>query len=122
MCASAWSCGSARSAKRLSRASWSTRFSVASTPRSLPWPVGQTSGVIPAFPHVAREDVRRKVEAGDVVLIDARSPMAFALSHLPGAVNLTSRWVAERASWYIRDPDTEAIVYCARCDCRHASP
>jgi rhodanese-related sulfurtransferase len=77
--------------------------------------------VIPAFPHVTREDVRRKVEAGDVVLVDARSPMAFALSHLPGAVNLTSRWVAERASWYISNPETETIVYCGGVDCDNAS-
>jgi rhodanese-related sulfurtransferase len=71
-----------------------------------------------ALEHLDRDELRRKIEDGDdFVLVDARSPIAFAHAHLPGAVNLTRQWVAERAAWRIRDLDTETIVYCTNVEC-----
>jgi len=62
--------------------------------------------------------LQAKIERGDeFVLVDARSPMAFAQSHLPGAVNLPSIWVDERARKVIPDGDTEIVVYCENTDC-----
>jgi rhodanese-related sulfurtransferase len=72
-----------------------------------------------AFPDISRERLREKVESGgDFVLVDALPPMVYALSHLPGAVNITPGDVAERAPRRIPDLDTEVVVYCmsARCD------
>ena len=42
------------------------------------------------FERISREALREKIDrGGDFVLVDALSPVAFAMSHLPGAINLT---------------------------------
>jgi len=51
------------------------------------------------------------------VLVDALSPMSFAMLHLPGAINLTPGWVDDRARQRIPDLDTEIVVYCQSSDC-----
>jgi rhodanese-related sulfurtransferase len=67
---------------------------------------------------VSREELRAKIEGGeDFVLVDALAPIAFARSRLPGAINLTPDWVAERAPRRIPDRSTEIVVYCADVDC-----
>ena len=53
--------------------------------------------------------------------MDARSPMAFAISHLPGAVNLPFIWVDERAGRRIGDPEREVVVYCESVDCESSA-
>jgi rhodanese-related sulfurtransferase len=58
------------------------------------------------------------MEAGDdFVLVDALSPMSYALSHLPGAINLTPGFVDGRARRRIPDLDTEIVVYCHSLEC-----
>ena len=71
-----------------------------------------------ALAQIDRDALWDRIRSGhDFVLVDARSPMSFALAHLPGAVNLTRRWADERASWYIRGLDSEVVVYCENLDC-----
>ena len=71
-----------------------------------------------AFAEIDRESLQEKIESGaDFVLVDALSPMSFAASHLPGAINLTPGWVDERARRRIPDLDTEIVVYCLGLDC-----
>jgi rhodanese-related sulfurtransferase len=71
-----------------------------------------------ALAHITRESLREKIESDDdFVLVDALSPMSFALSHLPGAINLTPGWVDDRARGRIPDLDTEIVVYCQSSDC-----
>jgi rhodanese-related sulfurtransferase len=68
--------------------------------------------------HVEREELREKIERGDdFVLVDALAPIAFARSRLPGAINLTPDWVADRAPRRSPDRATEIVVYCADVDC-----
>src|SRR5262245_47287222 len=78
------------------------------------WCVRQTC----AMDSIDCDALQAKIEQGDdFVLVDARSPMAFAQSRLPGAVNLPSIWVDERARKVIPDGDTEIVVYCENTDC-----
>jgi rhodanese-related sulfurtransferase len=71
-----------------------------------------------ALSHISRETLRRKIENGeDFVLIDALAPMSYAMSHLPGAINITPDWVDDRARRRIPDLDTEVVVYCASSTC-----
>lgn len=51
------------------------------------------------------------------MLVDALSPMSFAASHLPGAINMPLSRVVEVASRHIPDLDTAIVVYCAGPDC-----
>jgi rhodanese-related sulfurtransferase len=68
--------------------------------------------------HIGRESLREKIERGDdFVLVDALSPMSYAASHLPGAINLSPGWVDDRARRRIPDLDTEIVVYCLGSDC-----
>jgi rhodanese-related sulfurtransferase len=68
--------------------------------------------------RISRESLRQKIENGDeFVLVDALSPMSFAMSHLPGAVNITPDWVDDRARRRIPSLDTEVVVYCADVTC-----
>jgi rhodanese-related sulfurtransferase len=67
---------------------------------------------------VSRESLCEKMERGDeFVLVDALPPMSYAMSHLPGAVNIppesTDRWASVR----IPEKSKEVIVYCAGPDC-----
>jgi rhodanese-related sulfurtransferase len=48
---------------------------------------------------------------------DALSPMSFAASHLPGAINVPPVRVAEIAPRRMPDLDTPIVVYCVGPDC-----
>jgi rhodanese-related sulfurtransferase len=74
--------------------------------------------VTTALSEVTREDLWQKIQSGDeFVLVDALSPLAFAASHLPGAINITPEWIDDRARRRIPDPDTDVVVYCAGPSC-----
>jgi rhodanese-related sulfurtransferase len=67
---------------------------------------------------IDRESLRARIERGDdFVLVDALAPMTYAMSHLPGAINITPDWVDDRARRRIPDLDTEVVVYCADAGC-----
>jgi rhodanese-related sulfurtransferase len=71
-----------------------------------------------AVEHISRERLQRKLELGEeLVLVDALSPMSYARSHLPGAINLPPEWVDERAPIRIPGFETEVVVYCSDADC-----
>jgi rhodanese-related sulfurtransferase len=68
--------------------------------------------------HISRESLWQKIERGDeFVLVDALAPMSYAMSHLPGAINITPEWIDDRARRRIPDRDTEVVVYCADVTC-----
>jgi rhodanese-related sulfurtransferase len=78
----------------------------------------QTYAMTTALAQIDRESLRQKIERGnEFVLVDALSPMSFARSHLPGAINVTPDWVDGRARRRIPDFDTEIVVYCENPHC-----
>lgn len=67
---------------------------------------------------ISREQLQQLLEQGEEhVLVDALSPMSYARSHLPGAINLPPEWVDERAPRRIPDVTTPIVVYCSDADC-----
>lgn len=71
-----------------------------------------------ALASIGREQLREKIESGEeFVLVDALSPMSYATSHLPGAINLPPDSVDGRAQRRIPDRGTEIIVYCSDVTC-----
>ena len=67
---------------------------------------------------IGRESLQQKIESGDeFVLVDALSPMSYATSHLPRAINLPPDSVDGRAQRRIPDRTTEVIVYCSDAAC-----
>jgi rhodanese-related sulfurtransferase len=70
------------------------------------------------LPHVSRESLLKRMQRGDpVVVVDALSPMSYAASHLPGAINLPPGWVDDRAPQAIPERDAEIVVYCQSASC-----
>jgi rhodanese-related sulfurtransferase len=70
-------------------------------------------------PVITRDELRRKLDAGEqFVLVDALPPMAFAHSHLPGAINLPPERVDSLAAKRIPDRGVEIVVYCANPECQ----
>ena len=41
-----------------------------------------------AVPRMAVEDLRPKMQRGEVTVVDVRDPAAFTASHIPGAINI----------------------------------
>ena len=75
-----------------------------------------------ALASISREDLQAKIERGDdFVLVDALSPMSFAMLHLPGAINLTPDSMDGRARRRIPDLDSEVVVYCMSSDCESSA-
>ncbi len=67
---------------------------------------------------VTRAQLVEMIDRGDgFVLVDALSPISYAATHLPGAVNITPETVDERAARRIPDHDTEVVVYCMNPTC-----
>jgi rhodanese-related sulfurtransferase len=68
---------------------------------------------------VTADELLERIERGaDFVLVDALAPMAYAHSHLPGAINLPPSSVDElRCSKRIPSLDTEIVVYCSNPEC-----
>ncbi len=68
--------------------------------------------------HIESDELWEKLQRGDdFVLVDALSPMSYALSRLPGAINITPTWVDDRARRRIPDLGTEVVVYCSGSTC-----
>ncbi len=102
--------GAQRLANGLSR-SKKVRFSVPPQPRRL--------GKIKAMRNVSAEQLLRRIQGGDaLVLVDALPPMAYAHSHLPGAINIPPSAVdPDLVARRIPDRHAEIVVYCANPDC-----
>jgi rhodanese-related sulfurtransferase len=68
--------------------------------------------------QISRQGLWEKIQRGETfVLVDALAPISYAMSHLPGAINLTPGWVDDRARRRIPDVETEIVVYCEGADC-----
>ena len=67
--------------------------------------------------EIGLETLWQRLQEDGVVLVDALPPIAFAASHIPGAINIPPERVEELAARRIPDLDTELVVYCANPSC-----
>jgi rhodanese-related sulfurtransferase len=67
---------------------------------------------------VTREELCELIErGGDVVIVDALSPISYAASRLPGAINIPPGTEGERAPRRIPDLASDIVVYCMNPSC-----
>ena len=59
---------------------------------------------------VSREELLARTREGSVTVLDVRPPEEYALSHLPGALNIPLAELADRLDDI--DPATEIVAYC----------
>jgi ArsR family transcriptional regulator len=64
---------------------------------------------------VSRDELRKRIRAGDVTVIDVRPPDEFALGHVPGAINIPLRDLVGRLSEL--DKAHEIVAYCRGAYC-----
>lgn len=70
------------------------------------------------LPQIGRADLATRVGRDpELVLVDALSPMSYAHSHLPTAINLPPERVDASVRRRLPDPDVEIVVYCANSSC-----
>ena len=68
--------------------------------------------------RVSRDQLLERIRRREpLVLVDALSPMSYAASHLPGAVNIPPESVDDRAPTLAPDRETAIVVYCMNPDC-----
>ena len=62
---------------------------------------------------ISREELRAKIERGDdFLLVETLPEEYYRRTHLPGAVNLPTEEVGERADEFIPHREAEIVVYC----------
>jgi rhodanese-related sulfurtransferase len=66
------------------------------------------------------DEIREAVEKGNAVIIDARSPRAYAAGHIPGALSLPGREYYSRGEEVLEGvaKDARIITYCAGGTCQ----
>ena len=61
---------------------------------------------------ISREELKRAVDGGKAVLVDALAPEEFKKSHLPKAINIPADCVAELAPRLLPDKNAFIVTYC----------
>ncbi len=63
-------------------------------------------------PRVSLEDARAAIESGDAIVVDVRSDAAYAVSHIPGAINIPLGEIESNPTGLNLDKDRWIITYC----------
>jgi rhodanese-related sulfurtransferase len=64
------------------------------------------------IPDIDRAELARRIESGDVTVVEALPEHVYAGGHLPGAINIRPRRVAELAPALLPDQTAHIVVYC----------
>ena len=63
--------------------------------------------------NIGRDELRTKMDRGDpFILLEVLAPRYYQHTHLPGALNLPPRAVAEMAPIMLPDKEAEVVLYC----------
>ncbi|HAV77717.1 MAG TPA: hypothetical protein DCX53_10250 [Anaerolineae bacterium] len=65
-----------------------------------------------AVPRVSLDDAKTAGENGTAIIVDVRSAESFAISHIPGAVNIPLGLIEASPSAIDLDKDEWIITYC----------
>lgn len=66
---------------------------------------------------ISRDQLRAKIEAGTVTVVDALGGDYYAKRHLPGAIPLVEAEVADRAGALLPDRAAAIVTYCSNPAC-----
>lgn len=69
---------------------------------------------------ITRDEVKARIDAGDVVVLEALPAMHYTDAHLPGALNMPHDQVDELAPRLVPDKSADVIVYCANGPCQNS--
>lgn len=69
---------------------------------------------------ISHDELAARVEAGELVLVDALPASYYAQQHLPGAINLVAEDVASRAADLLPDRHAAIVTYCSSPTCANS--
>jgi len=69
---------------------------------------------------ITTEQLKKKLDNDDIVLVEVLDKKQYQKSHLPGAINIPMNKIGTEAKQRF-DTDQEIVVYCSNVDCS-ASP
>ena len=64
------------------------------------------------YRKISAEDAKERMEAGDVVLLDVRTPEEYAQGYIEGAVLLPDFEIASKAETVLPDKNATILLYC----------
>ena len=70
---------------------------------------------------ISRTDLKKKIDARQVTVVEALPPKYFNDKHLPGALNLPHDQVAALAPRLLPNKAAEIVVYCANAACQNSA-
>lgn len=70
-----------------------------------------------AMTTITRDELRARIDRGDVVVVETLGPMYFEEAHLPGALNIPHTQVAELAPALLPDKGATIVTYCSNTAC-----
>ncbi|MDP9444406.1 MAG: rhodanese-like domain-containing protein [Actinomycetota bacterium] len=70
---------------------------------------------------ITRDEVKAKIDAGDVVVLEALPAMYYEDAHLPGALNMPHDQVDALAHELVPDKGADIIVYCSNGPCPNST-
>ena len=70
-----------------------------------------------AMTTITRDELRARIDRGDVVVVETLGPMYYEEAHLPGAINIPHTQVAELAPVLLPDKGATIVTYCSNTAC-----
>ncbi len=61
---------------------------------------------------ISMDDLKKKIDAGSVTVVDALGQESYEQAHLPGAINIPVTEVDQKAPSMLPDKNAEIAVYC----------
>lgn len=65
-----------------------------------------------AYRKIDANEAQTMMDAGNVTVIDVRTPAEYADAHIPGAINIPLESIGSEKPAELTDPNAELIVYC----------
>ncbi|MER6762438.1 MULTISPECIES: rhodanese-like domain-containing protein [Amycolatopsis] len=69
---------------------------------------------------ITRDEVKRRIDAGSAIVVEALPASYYAEAHLPGTLNLPVDEVEKLAPTLVPHKDSAVIVYCADSPCQNS--
>lgn len=70
---------------------------------------------------ITREELKQRIDAGEVTLVEALPAQYFESGHLPGALNINHDEVRAKASALLPDKHALIVTYCASTTCQNST-
>lgn len=71
-----------------------------------------TTETTSAYRKIDANEAQTMMDAGNVTVIDVRTPKEYADAHIPGAINIPLESIGSDKPAELTDPDADLIVYC----------